>query len=69
MKNSYIFFFPNWCCLVTLNESLYRVVTLRPEEVLADDAVYGDVPGPHHHAVALLAAEVSPTIDDPAVFA
>ena len=55
--------------MLSWDESLYRVVTLRPEEVLADDAVYGDVPGPHHHAVALLAAEVSPTIDDPAVFA
>ena len=55
--------------MLSWDESLYRVVTLRPEEVLANDAVYGDVPGPHHHTVALLAAEVSPTIDDPAVFA
>ena len=43
-------------------------MTLWPEKFLAVDAVYGDIPGPDHDAVSLLAGEVSPPTHHPSMF-
>ena len=58
----------NFLAIFLSQSRSYRVVALRPEQLLPVDAVDGDVPGPDHHAVVLLAGEVPPPPHHPSMF-